>query len=201
MYAHVFTLKGEYKTSTQLHGVDLEKICNSVNETHLQEVLYKAVPRLASHKVTVSVSWIYNGFRVYINGAKLTEAEIDEFTYELDPLVAIGLCDMFWDYGSDNKLYTGLLMAYDNIHYFRFLVDGVSFVVLAHEGLDEFVELLEEKEPKLSFAFSPTYKKELLKNELAGTVFKADLALRNRRLTVKMHQGSSDKRPESDAKK
>lgn len=184
--AHIFKLNGDYDcTVTDIAG--LEGLCEEIVIEELEDKIKETLNREAE----VKVSWVYDGYRVFVKD-KLTETEVQDVVYSLDPLKQIDTCNMFWDV-KDNKNYTGILLAYDYKHYLRVLTDSHSFIILANKGLDEFMRRLALKyafiDPKLELKYEKdrSYEKKVLGEKLKGVEFKAEVKVEKERITGRMH--------------
>lgn len=190
MDIHVFKMNGDYScTATMKIDMDFADICNKIVGDSLKDILIQCFPETNRDEIEIECDWIYNGYRVYIIGKKLSEQEIDKFIDALDPLKKIGLCNRYWDITRERDTYTGLLLAYDYTHYHKFMAGPHSFVVLTYGGLDEFLKnfnmkynfISPEYEPylrELKFEFSKDQEKEFTKDKLRGVEFKADVEIR-----------------------
>ena len=186
--AHIFKLNGDYDcTVTDIRN--LEKLCEEIVVEELQDKLKESIGRDAEMKV----SWVYDGYRVFIVD-KLTEDEVENFVVSLDPLKQIDTCSMFWEFRNNHNC-TGILLGYDYTHYLRVLTDDHSFIILANNGLEEFMEKLKLKyaliDPKLELQYGKdrAYEKRVVGEKLRGTEFKAEVKIEKERLIGRMHVG------------
>lgn len=191
---HFFKLNGDYTCS----AMDMERLQSICEEVTIEEVK-KKIKEVLHKDVEVRVSWTYNGFRLFIM-EKLSKQEVDAFVYSLDPLRQIGTCSLFWEL-EDNRNCTGILLGYDFIHYYRIITGAESFIVLANNGLEEYVDRLREKyvaiNPLLEFVCEKdkVYEKKVLGDKLKGYDYKADVVIDGNKsssregLSGRMHVG------------
>lgn len=165
MNIHFFRLEGTYVFSGNTDQCfDFEEVCNLVSAKEIRDILINCFPYLNKPYIKVKASWTYEGFQVFIIGTKLSEKEAEHFVEALDPLKQIGICHLFWDY-RQNFNTTGILLAYDYNHYCKVVSDNPSFIVIAVNGMDKFINDLQD---------ASNYIPPSLYQNICGVEFKED---------------------------
>lgn len=140
MKINIYKLSGDYVcTGHSENEFDIEAACNSVFEKELVDTLYDLYPEYKNRDITVKTEWIYEGYRLFIYGVKLSEEEVENLLTTITPVAILDYCDLFWDIDKFRKQYTGVLLAYDMKNYHRVTFENHSFITLTHGGLEKFL--------------------------------------------------------------
>ena len=181
---HVFKLNGDYLYD--ITEIDkLESICNDIIQNNIKEKAKEVLNR----DVDVMISWIYEGFKVYISG-KISDDEIAEIVTKFDEKKPIGVRSSV-HIKIKEKLYTSILLAYDYSHYCRILCEESSFIALTMNGIDAFIEeintgiVLYNPTINLIFEHNREYERKVTGEKLKGIEYKANVEVP--KMVGKMH--------------
>lgn len=141
MKVNIYKLSGDYVcTGNSETEFDIEAACNYVFERKLLDTLYNLYPKYQGIDISVKTEWIYEGYRLFIYGVKLSEDEVENILSTITPVSILDYCELYWDTDKFYKQYTGILLAYDMKNYHRVTTEKYSFITLTYGGLEKFLK-------------------------------------------------------------